>query len=105
MKASRTSFLFFLLTMTGLIYVFRDAENTSFQNRLLSLDESRIPTTSSRLPIVDTYCKQNATPHLITDDQKSTNKQYFSIMQSYFKTDLTSFIGYVLNGQMDILET
>jgi hypothetical protein len=88
MKVGKGSFLFLLLAVTGLIYIVRDSDNTPFQKRLLTLDDSRIKTTSTRMPIVETYCKGTTRASLISSAEKSTNTQYNSIMQTYFKTDL-----------------
>lgn len=70
MKVGKGSFLFLLLAITGLIYVVRDSDNTPFEKRLLALDETRIQTTSTRMPIVETYCKGSTRASLITTSEK-----------------------------------
>lgn len=89
-KNSKKTYLLVLVLLSATIFIFRDVEDTPFHMRLLAtLDATKVSTTSTRTTTVQEFCTTSKA-NLISDAERTTNTQYFSIMKTYFKADMYS---------------
>lgn len=88
MKSQKKAYVLLIVLLSAVLFIFRDIDNTPLQMRLLStLDASLVTTTHTRTSSVQEFCTSSKTD-LVSDADKTTNTQYFSIMNTYFKTDM-----------------